>query len=272
MENDALLSLMQTRASWSVDELAEALGSNAGEVSSQLEDLLRSGGIHRSPRGRWWIEGAARPSKSTATGGWGRRTRMLVYSPEIIAACPEITRNTFLHFVEDEDHHFRLRDYVDGQRIEVKEVNGITTSRELARTYPRYELEFDDEEDVTALTDNVFWEKRIAAHNHANCALLDRGAAVVTRASRAETDRDRLEHAGRQTVHWIYENWTAEKKAVIHEATCGHCNDGQGSHPGSTGDKNGRWHGPFASYGAAQEFAVSLEGRAVRDCGRCCPR
>ena len=94
------------------------------------------------------------------------------------AACPQFTRNTFLHFVEDEDHHFRLRDYVDGKRIEVKEVNGVTL-KELAAAFPRFELEFDDEEGKPPLTDNEFVERRITAHNAAHAALLEKSAHIV---------------------------------------------------------------------------------------------
>ncbi|MCE5190505.1 MAG: hypothetical protein LLG08_01830 [Actinomycetia bacterium] len=104
---------------------------------------------------------------------------MLIYAPELLADCPEFTRNTFLHFVEDDLHHFGLRDYRDGKRIEVKNVKGITLSRELAAAYPRFELEFDDDEELTPLTDNEFWEKRIKAHNDNHRALLDRSAAIV---------------------------------------------------------------------------------------------
>ena len=28
--------------------------------------------------------------------------------------------------------------------------------------------------------------------------------------------------------YWVYENWTAEHKAVVHSATCGFCNHGRG--------------------------------------------
>ena len=174
MKSDEILRAMTSRTGWSTEELAELLGSDSETVGLELESLLRTGGVHRSPRGRWWVERAAKPARASAGGEWGRRTRILIYSPEILAACPEFTRNTFLHFVEDEDHGFRLRDYVEGRRIEVREVNGITSSKGLAAAFPRYELEFDDEEEVTALTDNAFWEKRIAAHNEANRVMLQR--------------------------------------------------------------------------------------------------
>ena len=70
-------------------------------------------------------------------------------------------------------------------------------------------------------------------------------------------------------MYWVYENWVAEKKAVVHRADCGFCRDGQGSHPNKLGNKNGCWHGPFADYQSAYDAAVNLEDRVVRDCARC---
>jgi hypothetical protein len=63
--------------------------------------------------------------------------------------------------------------------------------------------------------------------------------------------------------YFVYENWTAEHKAVIHEASCGSCNHGLGCHPNPLGNKNGRWHGPFITVALAQAKAVAT-GRAVR--------
>lgn len=70
-------------------------------------------------------------------------------------------------------------------------------------------------------------------------------------------------------MYWVYENWTAEKKAVIHLSTCGSCNDGGGCHANSRGDRNGRWHGPFETLVDAEGFASSLGERTVRKCSRC---
>ena len=70
---------------------------------------------------------------------------------------------------------------------------------------------------------------------------------------------------------YIYENWTAERKAVIHQESCSHCNMGQGCHKNIHGDKNGRWHGPFESYQNALNFANNLRDRRVRSCGHCEP-
>lgn len=56
----------------------------------------------------------------------------------------------------------------------------MTSSRELGAAYPRYELELDDEEDEAPLTDNVFWQRRICAHNATNRAMRERGAGAVS--------------------------------------------------------------------------------------------
>jgi len=63
--------------------------------------------------------------------------------------------------------------------------------------------------------------------------------------------------------HWIYENWTAESKAVIHAAVCGHCRDGSGCHPNPLGKQNGRWLGPFDSLATAESEARAL-GRPLK--------
>jgi len=70
--------------------------------------------------------------------------------------------------------------------------------------------------------------------------------------------------------YYIYENWTAEKKAVIHKENCSYCNSGNGIHPEKT-NKNGTWHGPFENWNDAWCFASSLKGREVRCCKTCNP-
>lgn len=69
--------------------------------------------------------------------------------------------------------------------------------------------------------------------------------------------------------YWIYENWTAEHKAVLHVASCPFCNEGRGVHPGS-GNRNGRWHGPYSTVESAAQ-AAERTGRPVRRCGHCKP-
>ena len=40
--------------------------------------------------------------------------------------------------------------------------------------------------------------------------------------------------------YWVYEHWSAEHKAVVHAASCGFCNHGQGtSKRKPRGDANG---------------------------------
>ncbi len=38
-------------------------------------------------------------------------------------------------------------------------------------------------------------------------------------------------------MFWVYENWVAEKKAVVHRTECGHCQNGQGAHKNIHGDR-----------------------------------
>jgi hypothetical protein len=64
--------------------------------------------------------------------------------------------------------------------------------------------------------------------------------------------------------YWIYENWTADDKAVIHNGACGFCNHGKGSSkPHPHGNKNGKWHGPFNTIAAAERVAKATK-RAVQ--------
>jgi hypothetical protein len=69
---------------------------------------------------------------------------------------------------------------------------------------------------------------------------------------------------GRRLVemnYWVYENWTAEHKAVIHRSDCGNCNDGHGCHPNPLGNRNGKWRGPFVTLALAQAAAASTKRR-----------
>ncbi len=63
---------------------------------------------------------------------------------------------------------------------------------------------------------------------------------------------------------WVYENWVAENKAVVHFANCGYCNDGQGCHPNPLGNRNGQWSGPFEALAEAKNYAKST-GRPVQE-------
>ena len=64
-------------------------------------------------------------------------------------------------------------------------------------------------------------------------------------------------------TYYVYENWTAENKAVIHKDSCGNCKEGEGCHENPLGNKNGRWSCPFKSIEEAERFARET-GRPVR--------
>jgi hypothetical protein len=70
--------------------------------------------------------------------------------------------------------------------------------------------------------------------------------------------------------YYFYENWTAEKKAVIHVGSCGHCKEGKGCHENPLGDLNGEWHGPYKSLQLAKQDALKTN-RPVRE-HRCVPK
>ena len=63
--------------------------------------------------------------------------------------------------------------------------------------------------------------------------------------------------------YYIYENWRAENKAVIHTGACGNCNNGKGCHENPLGDANGQWHGPFETLTEAERIAIAT-GKPVR--------
>jgi len=75
-------------------------------------------------------------------------------------------------------------------------------------------------------------------------------------------------------TYYIYRNWVADKKAVIHRTSCGHCNGGKGGHRNLLGDKNGKWFGPYPTIEAAQKEArQAYEGMQlnVKECNVCKP-
>lgn len=71
--------------------------------------------------------------------------------------------------------------------------------------------------------------------------------------------------------YYIYENWTAYKKAKIHYGSCSYCRDGQGrtAHK-PLGDKNGSWHGPYESLTQAIDFASkNCADKVISKCKHC---
>ena len=71
----------------------------------------------------------------------------------------------------------------------------------------------------------------------------------------------------------VYENWQAERKAVVHKATCGHANV---AHQRITDQwlrinqaPNDRWFGYFDKLNEAIAFAVLLPNRQFKMCEHC---
>ena len=71
--------------------------------------------------------------------------------------------------------------------------------------------------------------------------------------------------------YYIYENWTAEKKAVIHRENCSCCNHGRGVRKVKMDGRNGCWHGSFPDFEAAMQHASTMYDRDVRCCKSCAP-
>lgn len=69
--------------------------------------------------------------------------------------------------------------------------------------------------------------------------------------------------------YYVYENWV-RNKAIVHRATCGSCNDGNGIH-GSRHTKSSTWHGPFDTPAAAFSKAKSCRRVRTEGCKHCAP-
>ena len=69
---------------------------------------------------------------------------------------------------------------------------------------------------------------------------------------------------GIASEYWVYENWTAEHKAVVHAGACGFCKHGHGTDRRKPrGDANGKWRGPYPTVAVANA-AAQRTGRPVR--------
>lgn len=68
---------------------------------------------------------------------------------------------------------------------------------------------------------------------------------------------------------WIYENWQAANKTVIHKATCIYCNNGQGTGKEINKGQNGKWIGPFTSFNDAKLGAAKLKRKENLLCNVC---
>ncbi len=71
------------------------------------------------------------------------------------------------------------------------------------------------------------------------------------------------------TYH-IYKNWQAGKhKAVIHRASCRHCNNGRGRSNGCYNRAHGEWHGPYDDLATARKEQQEMDVVARKDCQHC---
>lgn len=69
--------------------------------------------------------------------------------------------------------------------------------------------------------------------------------------------------------YWVFENWTAKHKAVIHRSDCPDCKERWEDDENAPGNQGGRWHGPFETVNVAVQAAI-MTGRPVsqHDCTR----
>lgn len=190
MDGEAILAVIDAHGPAQTKEIVELLAAEGVEATplattSALRKLESAGKVAHTPRENWRLTGergrahTVAKQNAKAPASPGVRTRALIYCPEIIRDVPRLTRNTVLHYVAYEDGGFRLRDYTDGHRIEVKQVAGITKTVFLEAAYAWKQFEFDGQDSVTPLTDNASWEKRLAAMNKSHADLLAAGDSVA---------------------------------------------------------------------------------------------
>lgn len=75
--------------------------------------------------------------------------------------------------------------------------------------------------------------------------------------------------SGQREMFYVYENWQAgPRKAVIHHASCGYCNDGEGK-AGGYDPRHAQWHGPYNTIDQARSASQALPGVVVRRECRC---
>ena len=190
MDGEAILAIIDAHGPAQASEIvgllaAEGVEATNAATTSALRKLETQGKVACTPRDNWRLAGeraaahsaAARAARASAASG--TRIRALIYCPEIIRDVPRLTRNTVLHFSALENGGFRLRDYVDGHRVEIKEVAGISKTVFLEAAYSWTQFDFAGEETERPLTDNDFWEKRIADVNKARAELLAAGEAAI---------------------------------------------------------------------------------------------
>lgn len=81
--------------------------------------------------------------------------------------------------------------------------------------------------------------------------------------------RGRARHG--TVTYWVYQNWRVNgEQSRVHKGTCPHCNEGRGASGRGTLANNGRWHGPFPTFGVADAFSQHLLG-PTHHCRICSP-
>lgn len=190
MDGEAILAIIEAHGPAPASEITTLLGAEGVEVTTAvttalLRKLETQGKVACTPRDNWRLAGALAPKRTaktraaSASAVSGNRVKSLIYCPEIIRDSPRLTRNTVLHYSALDNGGFRLRDYSDGQRVEIKEVAGITKTVFLEATYTWKSFEFDADEASTPVTENDFWTRRLAAMNASHAELLAAGEATL---------------------------------------------------------------------------------------------
>jgi hypothetical protein len=91
---------------------------------------------------------------------------------------------------------------------------------------------------------------------------------VGTRIMQSQISEDGVASKQDRMTYRVYENWTVRpEKAMVHRSDCPYANGGPIRPP----TKNGKWHGPFATYKEALEAAEATGREEVRGCKYCSP-
>lgn len=137
-------------------------------------------------------------------------------------------------------------------------------------------LQPENEQIITLLKEEIETSRELGLifHGKANIQLLHRKIILEPEIGVTPKVTSTIINVKNKTIpdeenYFVYENWAAEKKAVIHFGTCSYCNQGQGVHV-NAGTQNGRWLGPFASFSSAEKAAKET-GKPVRSCRICAP-
>lgn len=189
MDGEAILAIIDEHGPAQASEITAFLAAEGVEVTTAvttavLRKLESQGKVACTPRDNWRLAGALAPQRTAKTRAAnsavsGNRVKSLIYCPEIIRDSPRLTRNTVLHYSALDNGGFRLRDYSDGHRVEIKEVAGITKTVFLEATYKWRSFEFDADEASTPVTENDFWARRLATMNASHAELLAAGEHTV---------------------------------------------------------------------------------------------